>query len=114
MSRRHDRISMVDMLNHAREAVDFLGDASPDDLAGDRVMQLALTKLVEVVGEAASRVSEETQQQHTAIAWGEIIGTRNRMVHGYDDIDLVILCSIIQQDLPPLIKQLQPLVGEES
>ena len=38
MSRRHDRISMVDMLNHAREAVDFLGDASPDDLAGDRVM----------------------------------------------------------------------------
>ena len=114
MSKRDDQISLVDMLNHAKEAVDLLGEASLDDLIGDRVMQLALRKLVEVVGEAANRVSEEAQQQHTSIAWGEIIGTRNRMVHGYDDVDLSILWDIIKNDLPPLIEQLETLVWEQA
>ena len=114
MSKRDDQISLVDMLNHAKEAVDLLGGASLDDLEGDRVMQLALRKLVEVVGEAANRVSEETQQQHTSIAWGEIIGTRNRMVHGYDDVDLSILWDIIKNDLPPLIGQLEILIWEQA
>ena len=114
MSKRDDQISLVDMLNHAKEAVDLLGEASLDDLEGDRVMQLALRKLVEVVGEAANRVSEETQQQHTSIAWGEIIGTRNRMVHGYDDVDLSILWDIIKNDLPPLIGQLEILIWEQA
>ena len=114
MSKRDDQISLVDMLNHAKEAVDLLGGANLDDLEGDRVMQLALRQLVEVVREAANRVSEETQQQHTSIAWGEIIGTRNRMVHGYDDVDLSILWDIIKNDLPPLIGQLEILIWEQA
>lgn len=114
MSKRDDQISLIDMLNHAKEAVDLLGEASLDDLVGNRVMQLALRKLVEVVGEAANRVSEGMQQQYTSIAWGEIIGTRNRMVHGYDDVDLSILWDIIKNDLPPLIVQLEVLVREQN
>ena len=57
MSRRDDAVFLVDMLNHAREAVELLGDASLDDLTGNRVTALALQKLVEVVGEAANRTS---------------------------------------------------------
>ena len=114
MSRRDDRVSLVDMLIHAKEAVVLSGETSLHDLIEDRVMQLALQKLVEIVGEAANRVSEETQQCHQEIPWPQIIGLRNRLVHGYDDVNLDILWKIIQNDLPPLIEQLQAIVGEEA
>ena len=114
MSKRDDRIILVDMLDHAREAFDLLGDASLDDLMDNRMMQLALQKLVEVVGEAANRISEETRQQHTAIVWKEIIGTRHRLVHDYNYVDLDVLWDTIITDLPSLIGQLESIVEEGS
>ena len=51
------------------------------------------------------------QQQHGQIPWPEIIGLRNRLVHGYDSVDVNILWDIVQQDLPPLIEQLQAILG---
>ena len=112
MSRRDDRVFLVDMLNHAREAVGLLGNAGLHELENDRVTQLALRKLVEVVGEAAGRVSPATQQRHSEIAWHQIIGVRNRLIHGYDVVDLGILRDIVLEDLPLLIEQLTPIVGE--
>lgn len=112
MTKRDDTVFLVDMLNHAREAVELLGDASLDDLTSDRVTQLALRKLVEVVGEAANRTSETTRQRHPEIAWPQIIGARNRLVHGYDVVNLRVLQDIVQNDLPPLIEQLTSIVGE--
>ena len=114
MSRRDDRISLVDMLNHAREAVALLGEAGPNDLAGDRTRELAVRKLVEIVGEAANRVSEQTRQSHQEIPWPQIVGMRNRLVHGYDDISLGRLCDTVKEDLPPLIEQLQASVGGQE
>ena len=113
MSRRDDRVSLVDMLIHAKEAVALSGETGLNDLIEDRVMQLALQKLVEIMGEAANRISEKTQQQHKEIPWSQVIGLRNQLVHGYDDVDLDILWKIIRKDLPPLIEQLQAIVGEE-
>lgn len=113
MSRRDDRVSLVDMLIYAKEAVALSSGTSLDEVVKNRVMQLALQKLVEIVGEAANRVSEETQQKHTVILWPQIIGLRNRLVHGYDDVNLDILWKIIQNDLPPLIEQLEAIVDEE-
>lgn len=113
MSRRDETVFLVDMLNHASEAVELLGSASLDDLRNDRVTQLALRKLVEVVGEAANRTSEATRERHPEVAWTQIIGTRNRLVHGYDIVDLSILRDTVQNDLPPLVEQLASIVGEE-
>ena len=110
MSRRDDRVSLVDMLIHAREAVDL---SDQKDLANDRVFQLAMQKLVEIVGEAANRVSQKTRHGHPGISWSQIIGTRNRLTHGYDDVNLDILWEIIDSDFPPLIQQLQDIVGDE-
>ncbi len=112
MSRHDDRISLVDMLIHAEEAIDSLGEASLNDLVDDRVMQLALQKLVEIVSEAANRVSPMTQQRHPEIPWPQIIGMRNRLVHDYDNISLNRLWDTITNELPPLIGQLQAIVGE--
>ncbi len=113
MSKRDDRVSLVDMRNYAEEAVNLLGEARLIDLTEDRVMELALRKLVEIVGEAANRVSEKTRQSQQTIPWSQIIGMRNRLVHGYDDISLERLWDTIKDELPPLIEQLDTIIGEE-
>ncbi len=112
MTRRDDSVFLADMLNHAREAVDLLGDASADDLASDRVTALALRKLVEIIGEAANRVSPATRQRRPEIAWPQIVGARNRLVHGYDAVDLGVLHDIVRNDLPPLVERLTAIVED--
>ena len=112
MSKRDDRISLVDMLIHAKEAIDLLGEASADELKSNRVMQLALMRLVEIVGEAANRVSLTTQQRHPEIPWPLIIGMRNRIVHEYDNVNLDVLWDTITNELPPLISQLEAILAE--
>ena len=111
MTRHDDQVSIGDMLNHSREAVVLLGGLSREELGRNRVVQLALTRLVEVVGEAANRVSESTQRQNPGIPWAKIIGMRNRLVHGYDVIDCGLLWDTVTSDLPPLIEALQRIVA---
>jgi uncharacterized protein with HEPN domain len=66
---------------------------------------------VEIVGEAAGRVTNETQVQLPEIPWKEITSTRHRMVHAYDAIDLEILWSIVSLDLPALVKKLERVLS---
>lgn len=114
MSKRDDQVSLKDMLNHAREAVELLGHETPAGLARNRVLQLAPTRLMEIVGEAANRVSSDTQQRHAEIPWPQIIGMRNRLIHGYDVIDFDLLWDTLTDDLPPLIASLQEVVNQET
>ena len=107
MSRRDDSVSLQDMLSHATEAVELLGDRSLDQLKNDRVLQLALTRLIEVVGEAANRVSQAGRQQRADVPWPEVIGMRNRLIHGYDVVDVSLLWDTVRTDLPPLIQTLK-------
>lgn len=87
MSRRDDHTSIGDMLSHAREAVDLLRKTNREQFEGNRTLQFALTRLIQIVGEAANRVSKTTQSRHLEIPWHKIIGMRNRLVHGYDATD---------------------------
>ena len=66
----------------------------------NRVLQLALTRLMEIVGEAANRVSQSTRQANPKIPWPRIIGMRNRLIHGYDVIDFDLLWDTVTNDLP--------------
>jgi uncharacterized protein with HEPN domain len=111
MSMRNDLVSMRDMESYAREAIALMGDVDAEALGRNRVLQLALTRLVEIVGEAAHRVSEETRQAYPHIPWLQIIGMRNRLVHGYDVIDYDLLHDTIRMDLPPLIEALAEVVA---
>ncbi len=95
------------MLDHAAEAVELAKDKTRKDLESERLLQLGLVRLVEIVGEAAGRVSEEVQEVHSEIPWPQIISMRNRLIHGYDFVDLEILWKTIQEDLPPLIRLLE-------
>jgi uncharacterized protein with HEPN domain len=107
MSRHDPYVALRHMLDHASEAVALFRGKSRLDLDGDRLLQLALTRLVEIVGEAASRVPKELQDRHPTIPWREIVSARNRLIHGYDFVDLDILSEIVATDLPVLIPQIE-------
>jgi uncharacterized protein with HEPN domain len=109
MSKRDDKVSIADMLSHAREALDLFGSRTRDNFFSDRMAQLAATRLVEIIGEAANRVTSEMKNRHPDIPWRSIIDTRNRLIHGYDVIDLNILWSTLTTDLPPLIAMLEAI-----
>lgn len=70
------------------------------DLDSDRKMNLALVRLLEVVGEAASRMPADERSQYPQIPWSQIVALRNRLIHGYDSVDFDVLWQILNQDLP--------------
>jgi uncharacterized protein with HEPN domain len=107
MSRREDIVALRHMLDHAREAVDVMNGRTLDDLRTNRVLNLAIVRLLEIVGEAANRVSEQTQGEYPDMPWREIIAMRNRMIHGYDSVDMRIVWNVVMIDLPRLIAQLE-------
>jgi uncharacterized protein with HEPN domain len=110
MSRHDDRITLRQMVDHIEEAVAIAQGRTRADVESDRLLFLALLKLVEIVGEAATRVSAPMQAAHPEFPWRGIIGTRNRLVHGYDSVDRDILWDIVTLDFPPLIPRLRALL----
>ncbi len=107
MSQTDDRNRLRHMLDHAREAVAFVHGKTRRDLQRDRLLQLGVVRLIEIVGEAAARVSKETQDAHPDIPWAQIVSTRNRLIHGYDFVDYDILWQTVEEDLPVLIRALE-------
>lgn len=77
------------------------------------MLSLALVQLCQILGEAASRVSASCRQRHPNIPWSQMVALRNRLIHGYDTIDLDIFWQILTGDLPPLVAALEILLSEE-
>lgn len=108
---QHDPIvRMRHMLDHAKEAVDLLAGKEETELSRNRVLELALVRLIEIIGEAANRLPIENQSRYPSIPWREIVCMRNRLVHGYDAIDLNVLWNTVQIDLPRLIEELERIL----
>ena len=110
MTQHDDKVRLRHMLDYSRKAIAMLEGRAQEDLKTDDMLSLALTRAVEIIGEAAARVSPAIQQNHMSIPWPQIVGLRNRLVHGYDAVDLDILWNIVQYDLPPLIEQLETAI----
>lgn len=114
MSQHDPLVALRHMLDHAREAAALASGRSRADLDADRLLQLALTRLVEIVGEAAGRVPAEVQARHAQLPWREVISARNRLIHGYDFVDLDIVWEIVANDLPQLIPLVERVIESES
>lgn len=113
MTRHDDSISMKQMRDHVNEALELSGGRTRADLDDDRLFALAMTRLLEIVGEAAGRVSTATREKHRAIAWTAIVGLRNWLIHGYDQVDHDIMWAIVQNDLPSLMAELDAILFTE-
>jgi uncharacterized protein with HEPN domain len=112
--RRDDRIRLQHMLDAAREILSFVQGRTRSELDKDRLLVLGLVKAIEIIGEAAYQISEDTRAQLPGIPWEDIIGMRHRLVHAYFDINLDILWRTVQDDLPPLIPALESILAKEE
>lgn len=112
MTRHDPRVRLLHMLDHAREAVALADGESPQSLRKNRLLQLGMRKLVEIVGEAAAAAPEEIQESLPTIPWTAAIGMRHRLVHGYDQVDLDVLWRTVREDLPSLIEELEEVLAD--
>ena len=111
---KNDDVRLRHILDAAREAVAFSCDRSREDLDRDRMLSLSLVRLLEIVGEAARGISLETRKAHPQIAWNKMAGMRDRLVHGYFDVNLDVVWETVAKDLPPVIVELEKILSSEN
>jgi uncharacterized protein with HEPN domain len=110
----NDATRLRHMLDASLEAIEVAGQRDESQLEKDRTASLAIVRLLEIVGEAASKVSADTRAGLPGIPWREIVDMRNRVIHAYMDVDLDIVAATIRDDLPPLIDVLHLALLEED
>lgn len=109
--RSEDRIRVEHMLDACRSVARFIAGRKRVDLDEDEMLRFALVRAIEIIGEAASKVSPEVRQGMPEVPWREAIGIRNRLVHAYFDIDLDVLWKTATTAIPELSAQLETTLG---
>ena len=102
MSRRDPHLTLSQMLAYAREARELAQGRTRADLDRERILELAVLRVLGVIGEAATRLPDEVRERHPEVPWGSIVGLRNRLIHAYDEVDLDIVWDILTLDIPDL------------
>lgn len=101
------------MLEAAEKATSLVEGLLLSDLKNDEVLSLAVTHLLEILGEAAKGVSQATRDQHPNIPWVQMAATRDRLIHGYFSVDLDIVWQIVRNDLPPVVTSLKAAIEQQ-
>jgi uncharacterized protein with HEPN domain len=109
-----DEAYLLDMLLAARKIRVFTMGVDEDRFRADEVLQHAILRLIQIVGEAARKVSPEFKQSHPEIPWREIVGMRHLLVHEYFRIVPEKVWEVVKRDLPNLILAIEPLVPPDS
>ena len=105
-----DSACLWDMLDSARSACEFSAGVGLDVYQRDRKLQLAVERAVEIIGEAAGRVSDEFRNAHPEIPWRNMIAQRNVLAHEYGEIKLERMWLLVTEHLPALIRDLEKLI----
>lgn len=108
--RQRDLVKREDMRLHAERAITFLGSRRLDEFLADELVQSAVVRCVEVIGEAARLVSEETRLRAPAIPWALIAGMRHILAHDYGVVNPDKVHDVVTQHVPSLIAELEPLI----
>ena len=106
-----DNARLHHILDAANEAIAFASGRSRPGLDADQMLSLALTRLLEIIGEAARGVSAQMRETHPEVAWAKMVGMRDRLIHGYFDVDLDIVWETVTKDLPPLARHIQAIIA---
>ena len=111
---RRDETYLLDVLIAAQKALKFVEGIDRKAFADNEVVQNAVMRPLEIIGEASARVSKEFRKVHAEIPWREMVGLRNRLIQEYFRIDSDAVWDTIQKDLPKLIEIIEPLVPKED
>lgn len=109
--RDEDRVRILHMIDAADAVAQFVAGRSRDDLDRDRMLLFALVHAIEVLGEAANKLSSDARDAAPQVPWGAIVSMRNRLIHGYFDIDRTIVWKTATVEVPALVPVLRELVG---
>ena len=109
-----DAALLLDMLLAARDALGFVRKMDEGKFRASRLHQNAVIRSLEVIGEAAGKVSAEVREGLSEVPWREIVGMRHRLIHGYADVRLDLVWRVVTERLGPLIEVLAPLIPDES
>ena len=104
-----DRIRWQHMIEAAEDAINFFSGRQRTDLHRDRMLLFAVVRAIEIIGEAANKITPQTRAAYSEIPWPAIIGMRNRLVHAYFEIDTDIVWMAITQEVPALLAQLKAI-----
>lgn len=107
--RAEDRIRLLHMVEASQAAIQFVSGRQRSDLQTDQMLLFAVIRAIEVLGEAANRVSEEVRLANTSIPWKAIVGMRNRLIHAYFDVDTDMVWETVQTEIPAVLPHLQAL-----
>jgi uncharacterized protein with HEPN domain len=107
-----DEAYLRDILDSARLAIQYLAGSAWEDFARNVQVQDSVIRRIEVIGEAAGRVSRAGRRQWPHLPWADMVGMRNVMIHDYDALDLYIVWRTVTEDLPQLANQLAAILNE--
>ena len=109
-----DQSYLEDMLAYALDAIELLGDADGEALAADKMRRYAVIRAVEIVGEAANRVSEARRAELPEVPWRAAIGMRNVLIHNYAGLELSVVADTVRNGFPELVTVLRRALGETA
>jgi len=105
-----DDTYLVDILESAKIALEYVAGKTRDDFYADLQCQDAVVRRIEIIGEAARRISEDARVRHPQIPWREMTSMRNLVIHEYDVVDIGQVWETVQNKFPPLIDQISRIV----
>jgi uncharacterized protein with HEPN domain len=108
--RENDRIRVQHMIDAAEDVARFVSGRQRVELDSDRMLQLAVVRGIEIIGEAVSQISEETRASAPEIPWRAIVGMRNRLIHAYWDIDADVVWKTATERIPVLLATLRAVM----
>ena len=114
MTSERDDHALLDMLIAARKATRLVAGFSQDEFNNNEAIHIAATHFIQIVGEAARKVSRERRSTVTAIPWEKIVGMRHRVVHDYFNVRLPLVWDVVNHELPRLIDTLETIVPPDE
>jgi len=112
--RDEDRVRILHMIDAAEAVAQFIDGRSRDDLDQDRMLLFSLVHAIEILGEAANKLSLDARTAAPQVPWGAIVAMRNRLIHGYFDIDTTIVWKTASVEVPELLPLLRTLAGRNT
>ena len=106
-----DYAFLYDILNSAKTAVNYLENVNIEDFYNNIMLQDSVIRRIEIIGEASSKVSIESQKKHPHLPWREMKKMRNILIHEYDDVNLDIVWNTVKKELPSLIKGIEKILN---